>query len=85
MKAGPPVDRDDERDDAWPRNPFAKPPKGYLDAAYERFKEEWVAFRWMCPYCGKRNPACHMMDEHPEMWIGGSNAYGTDFHGWADH
>lgn len=88
LKAGPAVgdDGDDEswRED-WRRNPFLAPPAGYFEAVYERFEEEWETFKWMCPYCGAKDVACHRLDEHPEMWIGGSNAYGTDFHGWADH
>lgn len=43
------------------------------------------AILWQCPYCGARDVAGHRLHEHPEMWIGGSNTWGSDLHGWADH
>lgn len=53
--------------------------------AFEDIEEEWEITGNRCPYCGEPDVACHRHRHHPEMWIGGSNAYGTPFHGWADH
>lgn len=49
---------------------------------FEDFAEE---LSWGCPYCGEPDVAVHRLRNHPEMWIGGSNVYGTIWHGWADH
>lgn len=38
-----------------------------------------------CPYCGEPERVMHATTNHPNMWIGGSNVYGTVWHGYADH
>ena len=53
--------------------------------AVERMLEEIEVTGGRCPYCGDPDPGGHRIDHHPELWVGGTNAYGTDFHGWADH
>lgn len=53
--------------------------------AVERMFEELEILGNQCPYCGDADWLGHRIDHHPEMWIGGLNAYGTDFHDWADH
>lgn len=63
---------------------FSRHPPEVLAAFLDRLNEEWEQIGF-CPYCGIREYACHRLDEHPEMWIGGTNVYGTAFHGWADH
>jgi hypothetical protein len=65
-------------------DPFRRVDRKTLDDLIERLDEECELIGF-CPYCGVREFACHRLDSHPEMWIGGPNAYGTAFHGWADH
>lgn len=64
---------------------FSPPSYEEVAAALERIEEEREITGNLCPYCGQWQGLMHRIKNHPEMWIGGSNVYGTPFHGWADH
>lgn len=66
--------------------PFPRPSPEEVRNAIERMEEEREVTGAVCPYCGLRGMSGpHRYRHHPEMWIGGSNTWGSELHGWADH